>query len=71
MLQVFVDLQVVGLGGLYQAVDNRTGFGTVDGVNDMPVGSTSGERPDGSLRCGIVDTSMNSNAQVSPMLGKT
>ena len=55
MLQVFVDLQLVGVGGLYQAVDNRTGFGTVDGINDMPVGSANGERPDGSLRCGIVD----------------
>ena len=55
MLQILVDLQVVGLGGLYQAVDNRTGFGTVDGVNDMPVGSANGERPDNTLRCGIVD----------------
>ena len=49
MLQVFVDLQVVGLGSLYQAVDNCTCFGAVDGVNDMPVGSANGERPDGSL----------------------
>ena len=55
MLQVFVDLQVVGLGGLYQAVDNRTGFGTVDGINDMPVGSANGKGADSTLRCGIVD----------------
>ena len=55
LLQVFVDLQLVGLGSLYQAVDDRTGFGTVDGVNDMPVGSTNGKGADGTLRCGIID----------------
>lgn len=41
-LHVFVDLQLVGLG-------------TVDGVNDVPVGSANGKQPDGSLRCGTVD----------------
>ena len=55
MFQILVNLQIVGLGSLHQTVDGCAGFGTVDGVNDMPVGSTNGERPDGTLRCGIVD----------------
>ena len=63
MLQVFVDLQVVGLGSLHQAVDNCTCFGAVDGVNDMPVGSANGERPDGSpvaeLSIGMLPSSRN------------
>ena len=55
MLQVFVDILLVGLGGLYQTVDDRAGFGTVDGVNDMPVGSANGEGADCPFCCRVVD----------------
>ena len=50
VLQIFVDLQVICLGSLHQTIDGRTGFGTMDGINDMPVGSSNGERPD-SCKC--------------------
>ena len=43
MLQIFVDLQPVRLGRFHQAVDNSTGLSTVDGVNDVPVGSSNGK----------------------------
>ena len=55
MLQILVDLQVVCLGGLHQTVDGCAGFGTVDGVNDVPVGATNGKGADSTLRCGVVD----------------
>ena len=32
MLQIFVDLQIVGLGSLHQTVDRCAGFGTVEGT---------------------------------------
>ena len=50
ILQIFVDLQLVRLGGFHQTVDDCTGLGTVDGVNDMPVCPANGERADGPFR---------------------
>ena len=55
MLQIRINLQIICLGSFYKAVDGRTGFGTVDGIHDMPVGSANGERPNGPLCCGVVD----------------
>ena len=51
MLQIFVDLQPVRLGRFHQAVDNSTGLSTVDGVNDVPVGSSNGKGTDRTLCC--------------------
>ena len=55
VLQVFVDLKPVRLGCFHQAVDDRTGLGTMDGVDEVPVGSANGERPDRTLRGRVVD----------------
>jgi len=55
VLQIFVDPQIVCLGSLHQTVDDRTGFCTVNGVNDVPVGSSNGERPDGLFCCRMID----------------
>ena len=55
VFRVFVDLHLVRLGCLHQAVNNRAGLGTVDSVNDVPVGAANGERPDCTLCSGIID----------------
>lgn len=55
MFQILVDLQFFRLGGFRQAIDNRTSFGTVDGINDVPVGPSNGEGMDRTFRCGIVN----------------
>ena len=54
MLRIFVDLHPVRLGRFHQAVDNRAGLSTVDGVNDVPVGPPNGKGMNGALRCRIV-----------------
>ena len=46
MLQIIVDLQLVCFGGFHQAVDHGAGLSTVDGVNDMPVGTANGKEAD-------------------------
>ena len=53
--QVLINLQVVGLGGFHQTVDRGTGLCTVDGVKDVPVGSTNSKGPDGSLYRRIIN----------------
>jgi hypothetical protein len=55
MLQIFVDLQIIGLCSLHQTVDRCAGFGTVDGINDVPIRSANCERTDGTLCCGVID----------------
>ena len=40
--QILINLQVVGFGGFYQTVDHGTGLRSVDGINDVPVGSANG-----------------------------
>ena len=55
VLQVFVDLQLVRLGRFHQAVDHCAGLGTVDGVDDVPVGPANGEGTDRTLCCRVVD----------------
>ena len=55
VFQIFVDLQVVCLGRLYQAVDGCAGFGIMDGINDMTVGSANGKGSDGPPCCGIIN----------------
>ncbi len=39
----------------YQTVNDRTGMGTADGVNDMPVGSADGKRTNRLLGCEIIN----------------
>lgn len=55
MFQIFVDLQLVRLGRFHQAVDNSTGLGAVDGVNDVPVGPPNGKGTDRTLCCRIIN----------------
>ena len=55
VLQVFVDLQLVRLGGFHQAVNHRTGFGSVNGINDMPVGTSHRKGTDRTLRGSVVN----------------
>lgn len=60
VLQVRINPQIDRLGGLHQAVNNRTGFSDLDGIHDMPVASTHSEAADRPL-CGRV---VNGNAAV-------
>lgn len=55
IFQILIDIQIVGLGGFHQAVDHGTGLHSVDGTNDVPVGSANGERPDGPLCSRVIN----------------
>ncbi len=55
IFQILIDLQIVGLGGLHQAVNYGTGLGTMDGINDVPVGPANDERPDGPLCSRVIN----------------
>ena len=42
-------------GGFHQAVNHRTGFGTVDGVDEVPVGTAHRKGADHPLRGSVVN----------------
>lgn len=43
------------LVSLYKTVNDNTGLGTVNDVNDMPVGSVNGKRMNCPFNCGIIN----------------
>ena len=55
VLQVFIRLQIVRLGGLNDAVDNCAGFCSVERINKLPVLTANCERTDGTFWCGVIN----------------
>ena len=37
MLEILVDIKIISLSGLYDAVQNSTGFSSVNGIDELPV----------------------------------
>lgn len=49
ILQIIINPETVGFGGLHQTVHDGTGLGTTDGIHIDPVLTTDSERADGAL----------------------
>lgn len=49
ILQIIINPETVGFGGLHQIVHDGTGLGTTDGIHIDPVLTADSERADGTL----------------------
>ena len=49
ILQIIINPETVGFGGLHQTVHDGTGLGTTDGIHIDPVLTDDSERADGTL----------------------
>lgn len=49
ILQIIINPETVGFGGLHQTVHDGTGLGTTDGIHIDPVLTVDSERADGTL----------------------
>ena len=47
MLQIAENVEVIELSSLYQGIDDRTGLGSTDGINEYPVLPSDRKRPNG------------------------
>ncbi len=54
IFQILVNFQIIGFRGLNKTVNNSTGLGSVNSVNDVPVGPADRKRTYRALGRGVV-----------------